>query len=78
MLRRYGCGSVYLRRGRATSTWYGRWWQDSRTPEGTLKRRYRKIRLGTTAELATKNDAREELRRHMGTTAKAETTMTFC
>ncbi len=63
--RRWQSGAVYMRRGKKISMWYGRWWEDSLTADGKLRRRYRKIRLGGVAEIPTKNQARTELRRHM-------------
>lgn len=41
--------------------WYGMFREDVRNPDGQIERRLRKIRLGTVAELPTKNAARNLL-----------------
>lgn len=63
--KRWQRGAVYLRRGRATSTWYGRFWEDSLTIDGKIERRYRNVRLGTVVDLPTKTKARDALGEHL-------------
>lgn len=75
--RRWQRGAVYLRRGKKISMWYGRWWEDSVTAEGTVLRRYRKVRLGTQQEIPTKNQAREALSRLISPSSKPKTAMKF-
>lgn len=60
MPSRYQRGYVYLS-GRKKKVWYGMFREDIRTPDGQIERRQRKIRLGSLAELPTKNAARERL-----------------
>lgn len=60
MLCRYQRGSVY-QKGRRLKTWYGVFREDVRDSQGQVKRRQRKVRLGTLAELPTKNAARNRL-----------------
>lgn len=60
MLCRYQRGSVY-QKGRRLKVWYGVFREDMRNPQGQVKRRQRKVRLGTLAELPTKNAARNRL-----------------
>ncbi len=50
IMPRYQLGSVY-QAGRKQKTWYGRFREDIRKPDGTIKRRNRNIRLGTVSEL---------------------------
>lgn len=52
--RRYQRGSL----GFANGEWYGRWREDVRLADGTVRRRHRQQRLGTRAELPTKRLAR--------------------
>jgi integrase len=64
MLSRYQRGSVRLL-GK-NKVWYGTYREDVRTPDGKIERRQRQIRLGTPAELPTKNAARSKLTEIMG------------
>lgn len=73
--RRYQSGSVY-KRGK-TKTWYGVFREDVRQPNGTLKRRQRKVRLGSMTELPTKHAALQELQKHMTLSSKPKTGMTL-
>lgn len=57
---RYQRGYVY-QTGRKKKVWYAMFREDIRTPDRQIERRQRKIRLGTLAELPTKNAARERL-----------------
>jgi integrase len=57
MPSRYQRGSVRL----IGKVWYGIYREDVKMANGTIKRRQRKVRLGTTAELPTKNSARAKL-----------------
>ena len=58
MPSRYQRGSVF-RRGK-DKVWYGKFREDVRTPAG-IERRQRLLRLGSVAELPTKNAARDKL-----------------
>jgi len=60
MPSRYQRGYVY-QSGSKRKVWYGMFREDIRTPDGQIERRQRKIRLGSMAELPTKNAARERL-----------------
>jgi integrase len=60
MPSRYQRGSVY-QTGKRKKIWYGMFSEDICTPDGQIERRQRKIRLGSLAELPTKNAARERL-----------------
>src|SRR5262249_40385912 len=75
MLSRWQRGSVY-KTGK-NPVWYGRFREDQRTPEGTIVRRLRKIRLGPLAEIPTKAAAREALREHMQLPSKPKSKITF-
>lgn len=59
-LRRYQRGYVY-QTGKNVKVWYGVYREDVRKPDGTTERRQRNVRLGTFAELPTKNAARKKL-----------------
>src|SRR5690348_4554013 len=59
-VRRYQRGCVF-KQGKESKVWYGMWRQDVKQPDGTLKRRQCKMRLGTVSELPTKAAAFEEL-----------------
>ncbi len=59
MLSRYQRGSV--RQLGKTKVWYGAFREDVKTPDGQIERRQRQVRLGTLAELPTKNAARNKL-----------------
>ena len=61
-------------KGKKVKTWYGRFRQDIQTPSGVV-RKQRRVRLGTLAELPTKNDARRKLAEILG--APPSTEMTF-
>jgi len=60
MLSRYQRGYVY-QAGKKVKTWYGMFREDVHKPDGRTERRQRNIRLGTQAELPTKNAARNKL-----------------
>ena len=59
MPSRFQRGFVFLK-GKKLKAWYGIYREDVRTPEGMI-RVQRKVRLGTLAELPTKNSARNKL-----------------
>ena len=59
MFARYQRGSV--RQLGKTKVWYGTYREDVKTPTGQIERRQRQVRLGTLAELPTKNAARNKL-----------------
>lgn len=59
-LQRYQRGCVY-QAGKKVKVWYGVYREDVRKPDGTTERRQRNVRLGTFAELPTKNAARKKL-----------------
>jgi len=75
MPSRYQCGSVY-QKGRKKKVWYGVYREDVVTPTG-IKRRQRKVRLGTVAECPTKNAARKRLSDIVGASVSAPAEMTF-
>ena len=75
--RRWQRGAVYLRRGKRVSMWYGRWREDSLTPDGRLQRRYRKVRLGTFVEVPTRAAARAALSKHLESPAVIPTSLKF-
>jgi integrase len=60
LLRRYQRGYVY-KTGKNQKVWYGMWREDVRKPDGQIVRRQRNVRLGTLAELPTKNAAEIKL-----------------
>jgi len=60
MLSRYQRGYVF-QSGKKAKVWYGIFREDIRNPDGKIERRQRKIRLGSLAELPTKNAARDRL-----------------
>jgi excisionase family DNA binding protein len=60
MLSRYQRGSVYLS-GKKVKMWYGVFRQDMKGVDGQVERRQKKVRLGTLAQLPTKNSARDKL-----------------
>lgn len=59
MLSRYQRGSV--RQLGSGKVWYGTYREDVKTANGKIERRQRQVRLGTPAELPTKNAARNKL-----------------
>jgi len=59
MLSRYQRGSV--RQIGKAKVWYGVYREDVKTADGKIERRQRQLRLGTPAELPTKNAARTKL-----------------
>jgi integrase len=59
-LQRYQQGYVY-KRGKKKKVWYGMFREDVPKPDGNISRRQRNVRLGTVAELPTKNAADEKL-----------------
>jgi len=65
MPSRFQRGFVFLQ-GKKLKVWYGMFREDVRNPDGGLERRLRKIRLGTVAELPTKNSARNKLAELIG------------
>jgi len=69
--KRWGRGSVYLRKGKRGGVWYGRFWEDQVTLDSSTKRRYRKVRLGSTTEIPNRTEARNVLREHMNGQASA-------
>jgi excisionase family DNA binding protein len=69
MPSRYQRGFVLLR-GSTQKVWYGMFREDVRNPDGQIERRLRKIRLGTLAELPTKNAARNKLTELLGVESK--------
>jgi integrase len=74
MLNRYQRGYVFQRGKRGNRVWYGKFRQDVRTPEG-IQRRQRLVRLGSLAELPTKNAARDELAKLMSIQEKGPLVM---
>jgi integrase len=60
MLSRYQRGYVY-QSGRKQKSWYAMFREDVNAPDGKTKRKQRNVRLGTVAELPTKNAARNKL-----------------
>jgi integrase len=60
MLFRYQRGHVF-QLGKHLKVWYGMFREDIRKPDGQIERQQRKVRLGTLAELPTKNAARNRL-----------------
>jgi hypothetical protein len=74
MLSRYQRGSV-RQIGRAR-VWYGMYREDVKTADGKIERRQRKVRLGTPAELPTKNSARTKLA-HILESSQPATEVTF-
>ena len=59
-LQRYQDGYTY-KRGKKQKVWYGMFREDVRKPDGSIVRRQRNVRLGTMAELPTKNAADAKL-----------------
>jgi Phage integrase, N-terminal SAM-like domain len=59
-LQRYQRGYVY-RRGKKKKVWYAMFREDVRKPDGKIVRQQRNVRLGTMAELPTKNAADAKL-----------------
>jgi integrase len=59
-LQRYQDGYTY-KRGKKRKVWYGMFREDVRQPDGSTVRRQRNVRLGTMAELPTKNAADAKL-----------------
>ena len=74
-LQRYQDGHVY-KRGKEKKVWYGMYREDIRTPDGRTIRRQRNVRLGTMAELPTKNAAKQKLSDFMNKSSPS-TEMTF-
>lgn len=60
MLSRYQRGYVY-QSGTKLKSWYAMYREDVHTPDGKTERRQRNVRLGTVAEIPTKNAARNKL-----------------
>jgi integrase len=60
MLSRYQRGYIY-QSGKKQKAWYAMFREDVRKPDGKTERRQRNVRLGTVAELPTKNAARNKL-----------------
>jgi integrase len=75
-LRRYQRGYVY-KTGKRHKAWYGMFREDIRSPEGSIVRRQRNVKLGTVAELPTRRDALEALSRKMELQQEPSTEMTF-
>lgn len=73
-LQRYQQGYVYKRGKR--KVWYGRYRDDSFTPEGKVTRRTRNVRLGTLTELPSRVAAVGRLQQHIAL-QKPKTSMTF-
>lgn len=65
---RYQRGYVY-KRGTKLKVWYGMYREDVRNPDGHIERRQRKVRLGTVAELPTKNAAVNKLSDILGSSS---------
>lgn len=65
MPSRFQRGFVFLK-GKKLKAWYGMFREDVRNPDGGVERQLRKIRLGTVAELPTKNSARNKLAELIG------------
>jgi excisionase family DNA binding protein len=60
IMSRFQRGYIYLK-GKKAKVWYGMFREDAVSPDGQFKRCQRKLRLGTVAELPTKNSARNKL-----------------
>jgi integrase len=75
-LKRYQRGTIF-KQGKKKKTWYGLYRNDIMKPDGTIERSKRKVRLGTFAELPTKQAAFKELQKHMAINSKPKTTMTL-
>jgi len=73
---RYQLGRVY-KKGKNTMKWYGQFREDQIDADGKLLRVQRNIPLGTLAELPTRQAARRELARRMGTGTPAPADMLF-
>jgi excisionase family DNA binding protein len=74
---RYQTGRVY-KKGKKIVKWYGQFREDQIDADGKLVRGQKNIRLGTLAELPTKQSARQELARRMGTGTPVRADMLFC
>jgi integrase len=74
---RYQLGRVY-KKGKNAVKWYGQFREDQIDAEGKLFRLQKNVCLGTLTELPTKQAARRELARRMGTGAPAKADMLFC
>lgn len=72
---RYQRGNV-VQRGKKVKIWYGKFREDVRTPDG-IERRPRQVRLGTVADLPTKNAARNKLAEIMGASTSTDVDITF-
>jgi integrase len=59
--RRYQKGSLILR----GDVWYGRWWEDFYGPEGSRRRKYVCVRLGTKEDFSTRKLALRELEQRL-------------
>jgi integrase len=68
IMNRYQRGSVIARGKKGSKMWYGKFREDVRTPAG-IERKQRFVRLGTMAELPTKNAARNKLSELIGDSA---------
>lgn len=75
-LKRYQQGTIF-KQGKKKKTWYGLYRDDMMKPDGTIERSKRKVRLGTLAELPTKQAAVKELQKRMAINSKPKTTMTL-
>ena len=75
--RSWARGSVYPRKGKRGTVWYGRFWERSTTGDGEPVRRYRKVRLGDSTEIPNRTKAREELRKRMDEKRQVAVVMTF-
>jgi hypothetical protein len=56
--RRYQKGSLILR----GEVWYGRWWEDFCEPNGTRRRKYVCVRLGTKEDFPTRKRFNDSIR----------------
>ena len=75
--RSWARGSVYPRKGKRGTVWYGRFWEHATTASGEPVRRYRKVRLGDSTEIPNRTKARDELRRRMDEKRQVAVVMTF-
>jgi integrase len=75
-LRRYQRGHVY-KSGKRIKVWYGMWREDLKRPDGSLRRRQHKVRLGTVSELPTKTAAYGALARHISFLCRTTTELKF-
>jgi len=73
---RYQSGRVY-KKGKKVVKWYGQFREDQIDADGKLVRVQRNIPLGTLADLPTKQAAKRELARQMGTGTPVQADMLF-